>query len=191
MFSSYKSSSSSATGKIVGLDVGGKLFFFHSNVLLHSGSTYFAKRLKGGDADGEGVAYTDERGRQVYFIDRPPSRFEYVRDYLVTDNLHLPEKNVDLALIRNLREEAAFFGLKGMVDLLKTNRTISPDRSNKGVLYWLGTERGTTSYQNPYSLGAIHVGRYSAVQCSSMDAYITRAMVLEMHFCVLLGFTVL
>lgn len=142
-------------GSIVGLDVGGTLFYFHASVLLQAGSPYLDELLSGS------AAYTDERKRQIFFVDRPPRRFEYVRDYLVTGNLNLPED--DNVLRRNLREEAKFFGLKGLEDILKVSRTITPDKSNKGVLHWLGTERGKANYTNPYTLGAVHVGAYRIV----------------------------
>lgn len=151
----FSSKTSPGTGDIIGLDIGGTLFYFHSMVLAKSGSTYFASHLKN-------VAYRDERGRDVYFIDRSPTRFAYVRDFVVSGTLHLPEG--DNTLRRNLRQEAEYFGLEGLVDILKVSRTISPDQSNKGILYWLGTSRGNAGgvggYQNPYKTGAVHVGRY-------------------------------
>lgn len=37
-------------------------------------------------------------------------------------------------------------------------RTFSPEEGKQGVLYWLGTKKGTSPYQNPYIVGAINVG---------------------------------
>lgn len=140
---------------IVGLDVGGTLFYFHLSILLNSGSTYFARRF-GGNFDAA-VAYRDEHGRSVYFIDRSPKRFEYVRDYIVTLNLHLPSDD-DLPLRRALREEAEYFGLEGMTERLRVTHVETPNLDNQGILYWLGTRRRTTEYRNPFDIGMVHVG---------------------------------
>jgi len=144
---------------IVGLDVGGTLFYFHLSILVHhSGSTYFQHRFSGNF--NASVAYVDERGRHVYFIDRSPRRFEYVRDYMVTLQLHLPEtnNNHDLSLRRALREEAAYFGMPGMMEILQVSHVETPNLSNQGILYWLGTRRRTTAYANPHAMGACYVG---------------------------------
>lgn len=161
----FSSKPKAPTGAVVGLDVGGATFYFHSSVLLQSGSSYFAEQIEGGKNTDDALQYIDEKGRTVYFIDRPPKRFEYVRDYLVTGSLNLPEG--DIILRQNLREEAEFFDLKGLFDIAKVSRKISPSKSNKGILHWLGTERGSASYQNPYTIGAIHVGEciLSSVPC--------------------------
>ena len=104
-------------------------------VLANSSSTYFANRFNGRfNASGASV---DARGRSVYFIDRPPTRFEYVRDYTVTLNLHIPEN--DITLRQSLREEAEYFGMEGMSALLKVSHREVPNLDNQGILYWLGT----------------------------------------------------
>ncbi|CAB9500386.1 expressed unknown protein [Seminavis robusta] len=153
---------------IVGLDVGGTLFYFRMSNLIKSGSDYFSKaRL-----DKE-VSYRDSHGRKIIFIQRSPERFAYVRDYLiaaaaaaaksgddkeedVSITLRLPPN--DLVLRRNLREEAEFFGLPGMTAALQVSQTFAPSQTNRGVLYWLGTNRGSSDkYENPYAMGVVNV----------------------------------
>lgn len=142
------------TDPIIGLDVGGTLFYFHLSVLLNSGSIYFSTRFTG--RFNAGIAYTDNVGRNVYFIDRSPKRFEYVRDYITTLHLHIPPN--DIILRRQLREEADYFGLEGMLALLQITHVETPNHQNQGVLYWLGTRRRTCDYRNPHRIGAVHVG---------------------------------
>jgi BTB/POZ domain len=147
---------------IIGLDVGGKVFYFHLSKLMKSGSTYFVNRLEG-RLDKE-VAYTDPQGRKVVFIERSPTRFEFVRDYLVSlssSNGGKPSLRLapgDLTLRRDLREEAEFFGLSGMTLALQVSQTFSPNQTNRGVLYYLGTSNGKSEhYENPYTMGVVNV----------------------------------
>ena len=60
-----------------------------------------------------------------------------------------------------LRDEALFFGLDGLVKLLSVTFSCSPDDENgikhKGILYWLGTKKGTMGYLNPLERGEVWV----------------------------------
>ena len=57
------------------------------------------------------------------------------------------------------RGEAEYFGLDGLVYLLSITFSCSPDdedgQKNKGILYWLGTKKGTMSYLNPFERGQV------------------------------------
>ena len=141
---------------IVGLDVCGKVYYCHQSTLTQI-SPYFATRFKGNfNAD---ISYMDAQGRNVYFVERDPVAFPYIFKYMISPaQPHLPEYNTDKALYRSLRDEAEYFGLIGLVELLKTTKSFSPHDGNQGVLYWLGTKKGTAKYQNPYVIGAVHVG---------------------------------
>ena len=157
MFGSSSSYSSSNDDPVVGLDVGGKLFYFTLSKLTKSESTYFAKHLKRNGSLEDNVAYTDDRGRKVVFVDRSPTYFEYVRDFIVSDGvLHLPAN--DLALRRNIRDEATFYGLETLTEALQVTQEFSPAKSNRGLFYWLGTDRGTKEeYENPFQMGMINI----------------------------------
>ena len=66
---------------------------------------------------------------------------------------------VNSALWRDLRKEAEFFSLECLVWLLKVTFSCSPDMDGgKGILYWLGTNKFTDAYINPYT-------RVSALVC--------------------------
>jgi hypothetical protein len=159
MFGSLSSAPASTSpeedNRIVGLDVSGDLFYFRVSKLLQSGSTYFASLFSIGRWEAK-VSYKDMQGRPVFFVERSPDLFRHVRDYILTGTLHLPSSTPCMALRRALRMEAIYFGLQ--VNELKVCHSFSPTRSNQGVLYFLGTNRGTAPYQNPYAIGAIHVG---------------------------------
>jgi hypothetical protein len=153
MFSSSVSTTETNNDKdpVIGLDVSGKVFYFRLALLLKSGGKFFKTLVKEGNE-----AYKDERGRKVFFLDRCPDTFKYVAKFLVSGQLNLPED--DMAIRRDLRDEAKFLGLIGLTKLLTVCHTFSPAESNQGVLYWLGTKKGKAPYENPYSLGAVYVG---------------------------------
>lgn len=141
---------------VVGLDVCGKVYYCHQSTLVNA-SPYFATRFKG-DFDAS-VAYVDEQGRDVFFVERLPTTFPYIFEYIISGGamVDFPSFQKEPVLIRKLRNEAEFFGLDGMIELLKVTKTFSPGGGNQGVLYWLGTKKGTTSYHNPFTVGAVDV----------------------------------
>ncbi|CAB9499128.1 Pfam:K_tetra [Seminavis robusta] len=141
---------------LIVLDVGGRIFKCHRSTLLNSGSHYFSNRF-GGTFDSK-AAYYDANGLEVFFVERSGELFEYIFQYIVSLKLNLPAFHKNPTLWRNLRLEALYFGLQHLNDLLKVTHRVIPNSSNHGVLYWLGTRRGATDYQNPYSIGAVHVG---------------------------------
>lgn len=56
---------------VIGLDVGGKLYYCRKSTLIGvSRPSYFAARFAG-EMDPV-VEYTDERGRDVFFLDQDP-----------------------------------------------------------------------------------------------------------------------
>jgi len=138
------------------LDVGGRIFKCHRSTLLNSGSHYFANRF-GGRFDAK-AAYRDTNGLDVYFVERSGELFEYVFQYIVTLQLFLPPFHHDNVLWRNLRAEALYYGLNDMFEKLRITYSVEPNTGHQGILYWLGTRRGTTDYRNPLSLGLCYVG---------------------------------
>jgi BTB/POZ domain len=141
---------------LIVLDVGGRIFKCHRSTLLNSGSHYFINRFSGSfDAR---AAYVDQNGLEVYFLERSGELFEYVFQYIVSLKLELPAFHQNPVLWRNLRSEALYFGLEPLYNLLKITHRVAPNTGNQGILYWLGTRRGMANYQNPYSIGAVHVG---------------------------------
>ncbi len=147
---------------IIGLDVAGTLYYCRKSTLLGmgDGASYFAARF-GPDSMMDPQRDTiDGRGREIYFIDRNPEVFKYILEYL--RNHKLPpqigtfHKNPDLW--RALRTEAEFYSLDGLLSLLKVTYTCSPDvDGGKGILHWLGTNRDTEPYINPYRRQALDI----------------------------------
>ena len=138
------------------LDVGGRVFKCHRSTLLNSGSMYFQNRFNGSfDAR---AAYRDHNGLDVYFVERSGELFEYVFQYIVSLKLNLPPFHKNPTLWRNLRSEALYFGLENLYELLKITYRVEPNTGNQGILFWLGNRKGNADYQNPYSIGAVHVG---------------------------------
>jgi hypothetical protein len=145
---------------IVGLDVAGKLFYCRKSTLLSDGASYFAARFGPDSMMDPERDHIAENGREIYFIDRNPEVFKYVMEYLRIQKLP-PEIGTfrdNPNLWRALREEAEFFCLGGLISLLKATHRCTPDvDGGKGVLHWLGTNKGRDSYINPYVRGAVDV----------------------------------
>ena len=163
---------------IVGLEVAdGKVFYLSRSALLLSGSTYFASRF-GRHWDEKGD-FCDDRGREVFFLGRcTSSTFEYIYRYLMTTKINFP-KDTDLSLLRLLRQEALFLGWDAFAEALKTSCSFSPIDGSQGVLYWLGTKKGTAEYTNPFLSGAINV---EGCSCSECDAEIGGASIAKASF---------
>jgi len=102
----------------------------------------------------------DQDGREIYFIDRNPEMFKYVLEYLRMQQLP-PEIGTfqeNSNLWRSLRNEAHFFALDGLTSRLNVTYSCSPDEDGgKGILHWLGTEKGNEKYTNPYRRGILDV----------------------------------
>ena len=149
------------TDAVIGLDVAGKLYYCRTSTLTVGGSSsYFAARFGPDRMFDPEVDRVDEHGRNVYFIDRDPDMFKHILDYLRMGKLPARlgsfQENADLW--RALRDEADFYALDGLVSLLKVTYKCSPDRKDgKGVLYWLGTNKGKEEYTNPYKKQMIDV----------------------------------
>ena len=139
---------------VIGLDVGGQLLYTHKSTLT-AGSAYFAARFGGAFSAGE--SYEDERGRKVYFVDADAKTFEHIITYLRRSVSSWPDMAEDPKFYKRLVAEAEYFGVESMLDELQGSACIAPNASGKGILYWLGTTRHKTEYQNPYKMNKIRV----------------------------------
>ena len=148
--------SGNAAHPIIGLEVGGRIFYCARSTLSNASGSYFEAMFRPGSFS-PGASFQDERGRDVYFIDRNPELFAHVLEFLRNGTLHLPDFRESPALWRGLRAEAEFFCLEGMMEFLRVTYKCRPDYGDKGVLHWLGTAKGTRAYQNPRSDGSVHL----------------------------------
>ena len=144
---------------VIGLDVGGQLFYTHKSTLA-AGSAYFAARFGGAFSAGE--SYENERGRKVYFVDANGDLFVHILDYLRRGVATWPDVAANPKFHKRLVAEAEYFGVEAMLDELHASASISPSSSGKGILYWLGTSRHKTEYQNPYKMDKIRVEKRSS-----------------------------
>ena len=153
-----------AADQVIGLDVRGKIFYCNKTKLLsiNNGHSYFSARFREDSMLDASLDRVDDEGRNIYKLDRDPSIFAYIMEYVNT--LEKPncicasyEKNKQLWEL--VREEALYFGLDSLVQL--TTFSCSPDvDGDKGIMYWLGTKKGTSDYVNPYSSGAVSISRW-------------------------------
>jgi len=97
----------------------------------------------------------DEDG--YYFIDRPGTPFVHILHYLQTGVFIPPANPTHLKL---LKLEADFYQIRSLIEILSPKIhecKFAHVGDQKGVLHWLGTNRGTTPYTNPVSLGQVRV----------------------------------
>ena len=161
-FSLASSSKHPRFDTIIGLDVAGTLYYCRKSTLLGmgDGTSYFAARF-GPDSMMDPLRdQIDDHGREIYFIDRNPEVFKYILEYLRNHKLppQIGSFQSNPELWRALRTEAEFYSLDGLVSLLKNTHTCSPDvDGGKGILHWLGTNRNTEHYINPYRRQAVDI----------------------------------
>lgn len=140
---------------------------------LTNNSQYFAAKFSGNWS--EGCSYKDDRGRQICFIERDGEAFEYILSYLRTP-VRLPAKlpafHDNPTLWRALRVEADYYGLTNLSDLLRVTYSYSPvSHGDRGVLYWLGTNKGQEQeYRNPFKSGVVHVGGWVDMTKQELEA---------------------
>ena len=139
---------------VIGLDVGGQLFYTHRSTLT-AGSAYFAARFGGTFSAGE--SYEDERGRKVYFVDAEAKLFDHILAYLRRGMASWPDLAEDPKFYKRLVAEAEFFGVEAMLRELQDSASIAPNASGRGILYWLGTRKGEEDYMNPYMRNKLRV----------------------------------
>lgn len=148
------------SGGIIGLELtDGRVFYIHRSSLVNAGG-YFAACF-GDNGIPAGESRTDDHGRSIYFVARDGKLFEnHILPFIIQKIPgKLPPFAQDPELWRLLRNEALFYGMDDLSELLRVTYSCSPDAGTrgKGVLYWLGTNKGITDYKNPYTRGAIDV----------------------------------
>ncbi len=150
-----------AINNVIGLDVGGTLFYCRVSTLISGGtSTYFQARFGSNSTLDPEIDRVDNNGKLIFFIDRDPQLFKYILDYMRTSKLPstLRSFQENSGLWRALREEATFFALDALSLLLKVTYTCSPEKDGgKGILYWLGTNKGKEDYENPYKRQSVNI----------------------------------
>ena len=155
-------SSADKDDRIIGLHVGSRVFYCHRSTLAHAeAGSYFARRFGVDRNFADDVAYTDSNNISIFFIERDGDLFAHVLKYLTRLTLNLPPYNDENKhLWEDLREEADFFSLDGLSDILSaTHRFPYVNEKNyinsQGIMYWLGTGRGKKEhpeYINPLKL---------------------------------------
>jgi hypothetical protein len=89
------------------------------------------------------------------FIDRDGAVFRHVLNYLRRGRLLIEE---DDTLAKELLDEARFFQISSLVELLQPSKVVLPfgDHGN-GLFHWLGTCGSTREWTNPVLLGNVRV----------------------------------
>jgi len=68
-----------------------------------------------------------------------------------------------------LRDEADFYALDGLVSMLKVTFSCSPDKDGgRGIIYYVGTNKGKEEYTNPYTRNVVDVAGWIAYDDESL-----------------------
>jgi BTB/POZ domain len=138
-------------GSMIGLHVGSRVFYCHRSTLVNNApGSYFERRFGLDRHFEDDVAYVDSNGINIFFIERDGGLFVHVLRYLTKLKLNLPSYRDNQEFWRDLRDEAEFFGLDGLLALLQVTHSCPFHENMRGVFYWLGTGRGSNKrFENP------------------------------------------
>ena len=165
---------------VIGLDVRGQIFYCNKSKLLNinNGNSYFSARFREDSMLDAGLDRVDDEGRDIYKVDRDPSTFKYIMEYIDTaekpKGIGAYEMNKQLWGL--VRDEALYLGLDSLIRLLRITFSCSPEveeglgPSGKGIMYWLGTRKGTDDYVNPCIREAVDIyGWHKDEKCDILD----------------------
>ncbi len=141
----------------VTLNVGGTRFET-SRVTLGS-AVYFSRMLDG--------AWQESSDDDEIFIDRDGALFVHILEWLRTGQLpRFPKYSADPGLWKALRLEAEYFCIETLVAYLQTTHScrFQETGDERGLLYWLGTAKGTEPYKNPHLSGAVRVESHRTIK---------------------------
>jgi len=115
-----------------------------------------------------GSGYLVEKDEdEFYFIDRPGKYFAPILHYLQTGSFIPPDNPQKLEAIL---QEVQFYQIRSLIDqLTPIPRHFKNLIDTEGVLYWVGTKKGTENYLNPYSLGKVKVSGNVSDPVSAVD----------------------
>lgn len=126
--------SDSRISKIVCLNVGGVLFYTTKSTLENEANTFFKALLSSSWAD-----MGEEDSPPSYFIDRDPTRFRYILNWMRGVD-HLPDEE---NILLELEYEADFYCLQSLksriTQRLVRNDSFSLKRSLEKIAFELGT----------------------------------------------------
>jgi hypothetical protein len=153
----------------VKLDVGGTIFKTSTATLRAARGSALAAMFSGSGFD----LTLNEDG--AYFLDRDGTQFRHVLNYL--------RGAFDVSILsegarRELRVEADFYNLEGLVRLLSVKELVYSGIATEpetGLFFWLGTGRGTRPWTNPSESGAVRVTSTMANMVPSAHGMVSRS----------------
>lgn len=149
------------TDEIIGFEfTNGRVCYCPRAAVTNADGGYLSARFGSGAMIPAGSERTDSSGRNVYFIARDGDLFgNHILPFILTNRPgQLPPFPQAPELWRALREEALFYALDSLTESLKVTHSCDKnDAHGRGVLHWLGTEKGRSDYKNPFVRGLVDV----------------------------------
>lgn len=116
---------------------------------------------------------TDQYGRKIYFVPGDDDLFgKYILPYILRNHPGELAPFLEAPLLwRSLRREADFYRVEGLCALLQVTHSCSEnDPNGRGVLYYLGTNKGTSEYKNSHSIEAVRVFGWPDMTTQGLEA---------------------
>jgi len=134
---------SSLAKRKVKLNIGGKIFTTSLDTLTKEKDSMLASMF-----GGNFTIAADEDGE--IFIDRSPQHFGVILNYLRT-GLFPPRNMYNPFDYTTLQAEVEYYGISSLSSLFHKTKTFvyQYDFDNNGLLYWIGTSKGSKPYTNP------------------------------------------
>ena len=137
---------------IIRLNVGGVVYSTSLDTLQKEPESFLAAMFSGRHQ------LTKDPATDAYFIDRDGVVFRHILNYLRRGRLLIPED--DAVLAREVLEEARYFQIRSLVDLLRPRKqrfVYASDGDTNGLFYHLGTAGGTRQWINPAVGGEVKI----------------------------------
>uniref|UniRef100_A0A6B2LC66 Potassium channel tetramerisation-type BTB domain-containing protein n=1 Tax=Arcella intermedia TaxID=1963864 RepID=A0A6B2LC66_9EUKA len=109
------------------------------------------------------------------FIDRDPFVFRYIANAMRGQIVDL--KDLTKAEMNALKVEATFYQIQGLLKIFERAFLDFPYKENgdtNGLLYWIGTKKGTQAYSNPLSSKSIVVSTSHPFSWSNVEKVFSR-----------------
>ncbi|KAL9648287.1 hypothetical protein ABK040_001704 [Willaertia magna] len=145
---------------IVTLNIGGTKFQTTSQTLTNNGPHFFSNLIDDRFSSFENTAVTTNNNTnsdteiKEYFIDRDPTHFRYILNYLRNGGTCQLPSNSDI--LKELLEEACFYQIEGLIDKIKEELTELTSGNHNDERKFLSISRTTSTIEVTGGMPELH-----------------------------------